>query len=177
MLKVTNDIQSFILKKKQAILVLLDLSSAFDTVDHTLLLQRLNSDFRICDKVLKWFNSYLRNRTFSICIIRKLSKTNKMHFGIPQRSLLGPLLYILYTKEIESIVLKHGLSVHLYADDIQIYNSFHSDRAVEVRKQVECCLHEIKLWMSDNFLKLNEEKTQLLFLNLSKIYLRNRIPF
>ena len=137
MLKVTNDIQSVILEKKQTILVSLDLSSAFDTVDHTLLLQRLNSDFRICDKVLRWFNSYLTNRTFSICVNRKLGKTNKLHFGVPQGSLLGPLLYILHTKEIEYIVLKHGLSVHLYADDIQIYSSFHPDQTVEVQKQVE----------------------------------------
>ena len=90
---------------------------------------------------------------------------------------MGPLLYILYTKEIEYIVLKHGLSVHLYADDIQIYSSFHPDQTVEVQKQVEFCLYEIKLWMSVNFLKLNKEKTAVIVFGPKQNFSRNKIPF
>ena len=102
-------------------LLTLDLSSAFDVLDHDILLNRLKDRFGIEGDVLTWLTSYLKGRTFSVCIQGCHGKKTVLLFGVPQGSLLGPLLFILYSKEVENIALKHGLSIQLYADDSQIY--------------------------------------------------------
>ena len=79
---------------------------------------------------------------------------------MPQGSLLGSLLYTLYTKELESIILAHNLSVHFYADDVQLYTCYTQSESDKIKKQIERCLQDIKLWIEKNFLKINAKKTQ-----------------
>ena len=88
-----------------------------------------------------------------------------LKYGLPQGSLLGPLFYILYTKDIENIVQQHGLQLHMYADDCQIYISFQSGSCKQSEKKLSACLSIIKKWMDKNFLKLNPNKTNLILLN------------
>ena len=83
----------------------LDMSAAFDTVDHRVLLRRLAQDFGFEGNALAWFESYLANRTFSVVIDGEHSDIFTLLYGVV---LLGPLLFILYTKELSTIVLKHG---------------------------------------------------------------------
>jgi hypothetical protein len=116
-------------EKKNVLLLLLDLSAAFDTINHDLLLKRLHSSFGIVENALTWMRSYLSNRTFKVSVDKGSSSqctldNLTMDIVIPQGSILGPLLFILYTKDLECIVSKYGFSVHLYADDTQIYFSF-----------------------------------------------------
>jgi len=149
-------------KKENVLLLLLDLSAAFDTINHDLLLKKLHRSFGIMETALNWLKSYLSNRTFKVTVNKGSSSQCTLDIGVPQGSILGPLLFILYTKDLESIVSKFGFSVHLYADDTQIYFSFdvHSDNPD--LEAIKVCFQEIKQWMLKNFLKLNEDKTELL---------------
>ena len=160
--KIHNDILMLIDKKENVLLLLLDLSAAFDTINHDLLLKKLYRSFGIMETALHWLKSYLGNRTFKVTVKKGSSSECALDIGVPQGSILGPLLFILYTKDLESIVSKFGFSVHLYADDTQIYFAFdvHSDNPD--LEAVKVCFQEIKHWMSNNFLKLNEDKTELL---------------
>ena len=184
LVRMTDDIFKETQSDNIVILVLLDLSAAFDTIDHGILLDKLLRDFGICGKALGWFKSYLKNRFFCVKIDKALSDFLCLLFGVPQGSLLGPILFILYIKFLQRIASKYGLSIQLYADDSQLYISFHPSRPSELNDIVESvnkCLAEIKSWMVQNFMKLNESKTQLLIIGkplvLQKFNLSMEIQF
>ena len=167
LVRMMDDIFKEIQSDNIVILVLLDLSAAFDTIDHDILLDKLLNDFGICENALGWFRSYLKNRSFCVKIDKALSDFLCLLFGVPQGSLLGPILFILYIKFLQKIASKYGLSVQFYADDSQLYISFHPTTPSElndVTERVNKCLAEIKSWMVQNFMKLNESKTQLLII-------------
>ena len=100
---------------------LLDLSAAFDLVDHEVLLRRLEISVGFRGVVLQWFRSYLTNRCFSVRTGHQLSSSVPLNRGVPQGSVLGPVLFTLYMLPLASICNKYGVSFHLYADDTQIY--------------------------------------------------------
>ena len=142
----------------------LDMSAAFDTVDHGVLLKRLSQDFGFKSKVLEWFTSYLTNRSFSVIINNEHSDVFTLLYGVPQGSLLGPLLFILYTKQLSDIALKHGLHIQIYADDTTLYIDF---RPLMERNgafaSIKRCLEEIQSFLTQSFLKLNAGKTVTTF--------------
>ena len=95
LLKVQSDILSNVDKQEVTLLVLLDLSAAFDTVDHNSLINILESDFGICGDVLEWFRSYLTVRVQRVIVNQQSSKTFNLNYGVPQGSCLGPVLFLL----------------------------------------------------------------------------------
>ena len=111
LLRVQNDILKSIDDKKCVVLLLLDLSAAFDTVDHKILLHRLRSRFGIKGKALSWLQSYLTDRSQSVQIDGSTSSARPLRFGVPQGSVLGPLLYLLYTAPLGDLIRCpwHGL--------------------------------------------------------------------
>ncbi len=168
LLHVQNDILRSVDNKMCVFLVLLDLSAAFDTVDHNIILTRLSETFGITNSALEWIQSYLMDRSQRVNINGILSSPVNLPFGVPQGSVLGPQFFIMYTGPIANIARKFDLQVHLYADDTQLYFSFNPQNADEehhVINKIEKCVAEIKLWMKANKLKLNDEKTELLIIS------------
>jgi len=102
-------------------LCLLDLTAAFDTVDHDLLLLRPERQFGLCGVILQWFSSYLSDRTFQVVFRSGMSSVVIITCSVPQGSVLGPRLYILYTADLADVIKAHNASFQCYVDDSQLY--------------------------------------------------------
>ena len=162
LLKVQNDILKSLDMGNITILVLLDLSAVFDTIDHGILLHHLEQHFHISGKPLAWMKSYL---TQSFYINGVLSDPVLMKYSVPQGSVLGPKNCVMYTKPVGTSCRRHDLDHHFYADDLHLYLSFkHNDNVSrdEAVRRVELCLNDIIHWMNHNMLKLNADKTELI---------------
>ena len=163
LLKIKNDIQLNLAQGKPTALILLDLSAAFDTIDHHQLTERLSSWFGFSGLVLDWFSSYMSNRNQSVKISDAVSAPRNLDCGVPQGSVLGPLLFTLYTAPLSCIVSAFSLiKHHLYADDTQIYICVTPQNASSAIPELQRCLQEIQSWMASSKLKLNPDKTEFI---------------
>ena len=165
LLRVQNDLHRAVDTHRGAILVLLDLSAAFDTIDHQRLLRTLESSFGIKGKVLAWFQSYLTGRTQTVQIKKSTSELHELKYGVPQGSVLGPILFTIYTTPLGQLIRRHGLTFHLYADDTQLYLAFKPSEPSSIVNNIsrlEKCVDDIRAWMRLNLLKLNDDKMELL---------------
>lgn len=147
---------------------MLDFSFAFDTIDHNILLSRLSTRFGICGKALSWFQSYLSDRTQFVRVNGMRSKQHNLEFGVPQGSVLGPLLYSLYTAPLADIARKHNLLFHFYADDTQLYVLFKTNSPIDLacnEARLLAAVDDMDKWMIYNKLKRNGDKTELAVLS------------
>ena len=120
--------------------------------------RRLHSKFGIKGKAHALLRSYLTGRTQFVRINGTNSSVHYLKYGVPQGSVLGPLLYLLYTSPLGDIIRKHGIDFHLYADVTQLYTAFSFENNVELSvaiDRIERCLVEIFNWMAVNKLKFN----------------------
>ena len=151
--------------KGQAVgLVLFDLSAAFDTIDHNILLSCLKHWYGLEGVVLGWVESYLDSRKQKIKADGLLSDAFLLPHGVPQGSVLGPLLFTLYTTPLSHIVSKYNVTHHLYADDTQIYLKIDSQNANSNLLELAHCLDAIQSWMTNNKLKLDPDKTEFILI-------------
>ena len=165
LLRVHNDILKAVDGKKVVFLVLLDLSAAFDTVDHKILLNFLQNHVGLSGRVLSMFDSYLQGRTQCVSINNVLSSSSNLSFGVPQGSILGPAIFSIYTIPLGAILRKHNLQYHLYADDTQLYCTSELESCADTLQAIEACIQDIRSWMIFNKLKINDDKTEFLLIS------------
>ena len=168
---VKADILASMNKQEVVCLVLLDLSAAFDRADHSILLHRLESVFGITSVTLDWIQSHLTGRSQRVVVGDTKSEPIPLTFGVPQVSVLSPILFTLYTCPLGEICRSHYVTYHLYVDYQQLYLSFHPSSmssCVTCLEYLEACVAEIRQWMSMNMLKMNDDKTEFIVLGTSK---------
>ena len=171
--KTTNDLLWVMEHQEVTLLVVIDLSAAFDTVDHDLLLSILSRKFGVIDNALKWFNSYLRPMRFQIEIDDTKSKEIELPFLVPQGSCAGPVLYSAYASTLQEVIQDPDGSsstykptdLHGFADD-DVYKKLFAAKSrtdeTNTMGELENCASRIKNWMDGNRLKMNDSKTEFI---------------
>ena len=155
LLHIKNVIHTSLSHGKPTALVLLDLSAAFDTIDYDTLLKCLKSWFGVCSTALKWF-SHLSHQFQAIKIGSSLSGLHKLLFGVPQGSVLSPLLFSIYTTPLSKVILRHSdIKFHFYADDTQFFVHLSYKNATSAFDKLNSCLQDVQEWMSSSMLKLD----------------------
>ena len=170
LLKVKTDVIRALEDQEVACLILLDLSAAFDTIDHNILLRRLETRFAVTDIALNWLRSYLNNRTQVVTVGDPLLEGSGSAFvqlisGIPQGSILGPILFTIYTAPIGNICRNNHIEFHLYADDtptLPLIQPSILNSKLNCITRINNCINEINVWMTQNLLKLNSNKTEFI---------------
>ena len=165
LLKLVNDILISFESNYVSILLLIDLSAAFDTVDIDKLLGILENDIGIKGTSLLWFKSFLTGRTQRVKIENSLSDTLPVLFGVPQGSVLGPVLFNIYASSLSNVIKNAGFNTCGYADDNNAYKSFALTFQLNtITKQLPDLLDLINQWMNSFFLKMNPDKTEIIML-------------
>ena len=142
------------------------MSAAFDTLDHTTLLHRLQYTFGLSGFVITWIRSYLTNRSSFVKIDSSSSPCTTIDTGVPQGSVLGPLLFVLFISPIANVINSdqpngnNSISFHQYADDTQLYIGTNSSTLAHQVALIESCTQRVHDWLLNNGLHLNPTKSE-----------------
>ena len=150
LLKLYNDLTSAMNGGLISCVIFLDLSAAFDTVDHDILLERLEHRFGFSGVVLRWLHSYLSNRTQSTRVDNVISQPHHLQCGVPQGSVLGPRLYSLYTAPVSDIIALYAIDHQIYADGTTLYMSFQVKDTSNGLGLLEECVNHLFDWFNTN---------------------------
>ena len=167
LVKIQNDLLCSVDRKKCVLSVLLDMSAAFDTVKYSILLNRLEARFGISGSALQWLGTYFMDRHQCVSINGTLSDSVLLTHRMPQGSLIGPSGYQPYMSLLLDIAHEHGVVIHMYADDTQLYLEFGICDWLASKSGMENCITYMRIWLSQNCLKQNDSKTELLVIRQS----------
>ena len=149
-------------KQEVTLLILVDLSAAFDTINHEIMLEILETDFGVVGDAQKWIKSFLSKWQQCILVKRESSEVSGLDCGVLQGSCLGPVLFLLYASCLFHMVSKHLPTSHAYADDTQLYFSFRPDSSAtqdDTVKAMEECITDVRAWLVSHRLRINDMKT------------------
>lgn len=166
LVKLHDDILWSMEKQRITAVIAIDLSAAFDTVDHDILLDVLNKRFGVSHTALAWFQSYLRPRDLKVNVGTMYSTEKPLDFSVPQGSVAGPSLYSAYASTMNEII-PTTVDIHGYADDHALKTSFAGSSRNEETDTIQTLQDlavVIKVWMDQNRLKMNNEKTEFILL-------------
>ena len=138
-----------------------------DTLDPAILLRRLESTFGISGVALSWFESYLSDRTQSVMVDGLMSTPIPLVFGVPQGSVLGPVLFTLYSQTLSDVIACHSCDYHKHADDTEISDSAPPSDFTSAQSNIRSCMSDTLSWMQSNKLKLNTEKNEMMLVGSS----------
>lgn len=161
-LRIQNDLLCSVDKGCGVYLILLDLSAAFDTVDHSLLLSLFENILGIEDAALHLLKSYLTGRSQCVVIENLQSELTDLIYGVPQGSVLGPIKFCMYTLPLGSILRFHKIDYHIYADDTQVYLAFNYNDPDPSLNRLSNAICDVRSWMIHNRLKINDDKTEFI---------------
>lgn len=165
LIKVVDGLLTAFDKKHATVLLLLDLSAAFDTVDQRKLLKILRNEIGLSGKVYQWFESFITGRTQRVKINDEYSEVVELLYGLAQGSVLGPPLFNIYVRSLYPHIQALKFAIEGFADDHQLFKSFLPVFQTEVLGYgIDECLREVSAWMNEYFLKLNQSKTKILVL-------------
>jgi len=146
-------------------LVGLDLSAAFDTINHDVLISRLESQFGTDSGASSWLRSYLTDRQQFVKLGDHSSTATQCASGVPQGSVLGPLLFTAYVSPVRELIESHGVSYHYYADDTQLLVAMNVTDAGPALERLANCSTAVRLWFLRNDLQLNADKYEVVILD------------
>ena len=165
MLRMVNDLLQASDSSHVPVLSLFDLSAAFDTIDQDILIKRLHTTFGCSGTFLDWFTPYLSFRTQSV-FVGHSSAPSGLKRGVPEGSVLGPLLFTFYTQSLSSVICQSGHSYHFFADGSQLHNSSTPSDFPVLIHSLKDCIEDVAEWMCDSMLKMNHDKTELIAIGI-----------
>lgn len=169
LLETVDNIRLSLDARQSAILVLLDLSAAFDTISHCILLDRLR-DLGVGGAALAWFRSYLADRAAKVQLGAFTSGSQRIDKGVPQGSILSPTLFNMHVAPLANVIKSHGFDALSYADDTQMLITC-GPNPEDTKERFKQCMLDIQRWMSNNHLQLNTSKTEIiLFGNVQSLW-------
>ena len=177
LLRIVNDILSALDNDNISVLLLLDLSAAFDTSDHQILFFRLNSVLGIQSTALQWFHSYISDGYQSTSVNNSSSSPSQLMYGVPQGSVLGARSFRpVHYASLRYHSYNHSVNQWLFADDTQLQKSAPLSEVTNITKELNACTDNIKTWMTENQLKLNYDKTEALLFPFSSSLKPSTVP-
>ena len=163
LLKVASDLYGGMDDGRVSILVTLDISAAFDTIDASILLERMEVYFGVTGRALQWLSSYLTQRRQCMKMDGVLSPVSMLPSGVPQGSVLGPVLFSAFIAPLADVIDSFHISHHQYADDTNLYHSFSASDQQSCLETVSECLNSVKNWFLTNGLLVNSGKSDSIY--------------
>ena len=175
-MKVANDLFLSLNKGNISVLTLPDFSSAFHTIDHSILVHCLHTDLGFTDTVLQWFSPCLTDRTHYVSVSNHCSAFAPVRSDVPLGSVLGPILITMYVKPLPAIIDSHSTIHHLFADDQQLQMFAPADSISELLHSIQSCISDVIAWTTTNMLKLNDNKTELMLVTSKRTRHLHSLP-